>query len=67
MIENNDNQVFDFEKSEIIEDRSYFLNGKLVHQLNNQDCGAPFADDYLLGEQKRIKTEYKNLLKVIEK
>lgn len=62
MVENNDNQVFDFEKSEIVEERSYFLNGKLVHQLNNQDCGAPIADDFLMEEQKRIQTEFKNLL-----
>ena len=51
-------------KSEIIEDRSYFENGKLLHQLNNQDCGSPFKNDYLLEEQKRIKTDYEKLLKL---
>ena len=44
----NDTETFDFEKSEIIEDRSYFDKEKLLHQLNNQDCGSPFAVDYLL-------------------
>ena len=58
MKENNDREAFDFEKSEIIEDRSYFEKGKLLHQINNQDCGSPFADDYLLGEQKRIKSDF---------
>lgn len=54
MKENNDTEIFDLEKSEIIEERSYFEKGKLIHQLNNQDCGSPFADDYLLEEQIRI-------------
>jgi hypothetical protein len=59
--ENNDNQVFDFKKSEITEDRSYFDNEKLIHQVNNQDCGSPFADDYLLKEQKRISAAFNKL------
>ena len=62
MRENNDTEAFDFNQSEIIEDRSYFENGKLLHQINNQDCGAPFADDYLLEEQKRIKTYFEKLI-----
>jgi hypothetical protein len=64
MKENNDTEAFDFEKSEIVEDRSYFENGKLLHQLNNQDCGSPFADDYLLEEQKRIKTGFEKLIEL---
>lgn len=63
MKENNDTEAFDFDKSEIIEDRSYFENGKLLHQINNQDCGSPFADGYLLEEQKRIKTNFDKLVK----
>jgi hypothetical protein len=61
MKENNDNQAFDFEKSEITEDRSYFDKGKLIHQVNNQDCGSPFANDYLLSEQKRITADINKL------
>jgi hypothetical protein len=64
MQENNDTEAFDFEKSEIVEDRSYFENGKLLHQINSQDCGSPFADDYLLEEQKRIKADFEKLLKL---
>lgn len=63
MERNNDTEAFDFEKSTIIEDRSYFENGILIHQINNQDCGAPFANDYLHEEQKRLKDEFKLLLK----
>lgn len=62
MKENNDTEAFDFDKSEIIENRSYFDNGKLMHQISNQDCGSPFADDYLLEEQKRIKTDFDKLI-----
>jgi hypothetical protein len=61
MKEYNDNQSFDFEKSEIVEDRSYFENGKLIHQVNNQDCGSPAANDYLFEEQKRLKTDFERL------
>ena len=62
--ENNDTEEFDINKSEIIEERSYFNNGKLLHQINNQDSGAPFAEEYLLEEQKRILTTFEKLLKL---
>ena len=65
MKENNDNQVFDLEKSTIIENRSYFENGKLIHQVNNEDDGASFAEKYLLGEQKRIKEDFDKLMQLI--
>ena len=64
MKENKDTETFDFERSEVIEDRSYFENGKLIHQLNNQDCGSPFADDYLLEQQKQIKSDFDKLVKL---
>ena len=64
MKEDNDNQVFDFNKSEISEVRNYFANEKLIHQINNQDCGSPFADDYLLQEQKRILADFGDLTKL---
>ena len=62
MKENNDTEAFDFDKSEVIEDRSYFENGKLLHQINNQDRISPFADDYLLEEQKKIKADFDRLI-----
>lgn len=58
---NNDTQAFDFDKSEVVEDRSYFDKGKLIHQVNNQDCGSPFANDYLLTEGKRIFSNFDKL------
>lgn len=58
MIENHDDQVWDFDKSDIHEHRNYFINGQLVRQLYNQDCGAPFAQEYLKAEQERILKEF---------
>ncbi|UUV20753.1 hypothetical protein [Paenimyroides aestuarii] len=62
--ENNDTEVFEFEKSEIIENRSYFTNGKLLHQINNQDYSSPFATDYILKEQERLLSEFNRLIKL---
>ena len=65
MKENNDTEAFDFDKSEITENRSYFVNGKLVHILNIEDCGAPFSSDYIAEEQKSILGEYLKLQKLV--
>lgn len=62
MQENNDTEAFDFNQSAIIEDRSYFENGQLLHQVNNQDCGSPFSDDYLQEEQQRIRADFDKLI-----
>ena len=62
----NEDQVFNFDKSEIIEERSYFEKEMLINQLNNQDCGSPFIDDYLKGEQIRIVNKYNRILKLEE-
>ncbi len=67
MNENNDTEAFEFEKSEIIEDRSYFDKGKLIHQISNQDCGSPFTEEYLFEEQKRIMAYFDKLIKLDSK
>ena len=67
MRENNDTEVFCFDLSVVIEDRSYFENGKLIHKLESIDCGTPFADEYLLEEQKRIKTNFEKLIELTRK
>ena len=56
-------ELFSESENEIVEQRSYFIKSKLVHQVNNQDCGSPFAFDYLLEEEKRIINEFSNLIK----
>ncbi|MCZ2129120.1 MAG: hypothetical protein LC109_02525 [Bacteroidia bacterium] len=67
MKENNDTETFDINESEIIEDRSYFENGFLIRQINNQDCGSPFAEDYLKEEQVRLKREFEKLKERLKK
>ncbi|MGE8552809.1 MAG: hypothetical protein ACN6OB_02590 [Chryseobacterium jejuense] len=64
MKENNDTEAFDFEKSEITETRNYFESGSLLHIVNSQDCGAPFSGDYMREEDKRMKDDFKRLLKL---
>ena len=56
--------VFDFKKSKIVEGRSYFNEGKLIHQVKDKDLGDPFAYDAPLEDQKRILTDFKRLLKL---
>lgn len=67
MKELGDTEIFDMAKSQITEDRNYIENGELIHQLSNLDCGAPFASDYLLQEQKRINVDFNRLMEYIEK
>ncbi|HLV46001.1 MAG TPA: hypothetical protein VKY32_03055 [Flavobacterium sp.] len=64
MKENNDTEAFDWNKSNIIEDRSYFKNGQLLQQTNNEDCGSSFSNDYLIEEQKRITENFERLIKL---
>lgn len=54
MKEMNDNKTFNIDKSDIEETRNYFENGKLINQINNQDCGSPFSVEYLLEQQKEF-------------
>jgi hypothetical protein len=48
---------------ELTINKSYFINNKLINKIESQDCGAPFATDYLEEEEKRITDNYKYLIK----
>lgn len=63
MIAMNDTETFDLEKSIYNEKRSYFDNSKLIHQVNSEDCGAPFSETYLKEEDLRIRIDLANFLK----
>lgn len=65
MKDNNDTEEFDFDNSEIIEDRSYFENSKLVHKIEGGNSGAPYTANYLIEEEKRIIEDFNNLIKYI--
>lgn len=61
----NKHLSFVFEKSEILEERSYFENGYLIHKIESDDCGASFSNEFLLQEQQRIKSDYTKLIDFI--
>ncbi len=63
MKENNDSEVFEEELSEILESSSYFINGELIRQRTDLDCGAPFEKEYLNQEQNRLNSEFDKLIK----
>ena len=65
--ESSDKEVFDIEKSEIVEKRSYFDNGKLIHQLNSEDSGSPMSGEYLQEEQVEIEKNFERVLKIKNK
>lgn len=62
MIENNDSQIFDLEKSEIMERRSYFLGNELVQQLGSNLGSYTINKENLGEEQARIQSDFKNLI-----
>lgn len=64
MIENEDNEVFDFEKSNISDSRNYFEAGKLLYQINSKANPAALGQDYLLKEEQRIKFNFQNLIDI---
>ncbi|GAA5044557.1 hypothetical protein GCM10011506_48130 [Marivirga lumbricoides] len=66
MKENNDTQVFDMDQSEIMENASYFDNGILIQYTNSQDCGAPFAADYLKNIEADLKSEFESLKELVK-
>lgn len=55
-------KAFNVDESEYTKDCNYFEEGKLVSIMSNQDCGAPFAQDYLVEVDKEIKEEVKKLI-----
>jgi len=65
MEEYGDNQVWNIKKAELEENRSYFKNGKLIHQINNQDCGSPFSNEYLKTEGLQIIKEFRKYFNLL--
>lgn len=61
MNENNDTETFDINESEIIEERSYFENGVLIRQINNQNFGSSITEDFLKEEQVRLTVVFEKL------
>ncbi len=66
MKENDDTEAFDPQKAETLEDRSYFSKGKMIHAIASGDCGAPFNQEYLDMEEKRLKSQLTILTNMVE-
>lgn len=61
MKENNDTQVFDINKSELLEQRNYFIDNELIWRVEADDCDSVFEKEYLLEEQNRLLKKLKKL------
>lgn len=61
MRENDDTEVFDLSKSEIIETRSYFEKGKIFYQVSNETT-LHGEENHLHKEQERITGQFRKLL-----
>jgi hypothetical protein len=59
--QNNDKEVFDIDKSEIEEAKSYFQDGEIMVQVYS-DCGAPNDREFEQKEGKRIQTDFGRLM-----
>lgn len=64
--ESEDTEAFDPKKSILFETRTYFIDGDPVHQIDNQDCGAPFNQEYVENEGKRIWDSFSELINTID-
>ena len=77
---NNDSLFFVFERQidsleikkdlefyEPYEDSLFFEKGELIRVIANQDCGAPFSDEYLKSEQERLKTDFDLLIRRLKR
>lgn len=64
---NNDTEAFDLDKSSITELRSYFENGKLLHQVNHANVVPPNSGNDLVQEQERLREEFETLMELRKK
>ena len=67
MKENNDNEIFDYKKSEILESRNYFEKGQIIHHINNKNSGTPYKDYTLSRNQKEILKDFNELKSILIK
>jgi len=65
MKKNNDNQVFNFDKSETTIDSNYFINGSLIRKTNSIR-GLQSDKNKLHSEQIRLQTEFQEMIKLLK-
>lgn len=66
MKENNDTEAFDLRKSKITMTRNYFENGNIILISNNAGHGSGISMDYPDEQEKKIKEDFKRLLKLMD-
>ncbi len=54
----------DHKEFEWLESQYYFQDDSLIYLYVNQDCGAPFADEYMRSEEARLLKQYQSLRKL---
>jgi hypothetical protein len=57
---------YDPKKTNIEHTKYYFENGKAFDVVSDQDCGSPFASDFVTAESKRLNEEFNRILKLKE-
>lgn len=64
MKENKDTETFDPKKATLVETRSYFENGQLLHQIHHNETNDTPASSRQTEEQKRLLEDFQKLVKL---
>jgi hypothetical protein len=57
---------FDEKKTNVEQTKYYFENGKIFDVTSDQDCGSPFAGDFVAAENKRLNEDFNRIVKLKE-
>ena len=58
----NVDELAETQQYPILSQRHYFVDNKLYHIFDNEDCGAPWHEDYLEESEKELRNMLKALL-----
>jgi hypothetical protein len=57
---------YDPKKTKVEHTKYYFENGKTFDVVSDQDCGSPFASDFVTAESKRLNEEFNRIVMLKE-
>lgn len=63
----DDDEVFDMDKSEIIEERNYFQDGMLIKHIDSLDPHSPTAKSYHKDTAEEIVDRFRQVLELLSK
>ncbi|WP_395073995.1 hypothetical protein [Flavobacterium sp.] len=55
---------YDPKKTNVEHTKYYFENGNIFDVVSDQDCGSPFASDFVTAENIRLKEEFERIVKL---